>query len=376
MHSYHADRFKQALDSLQRNPYLSKRFDWKRYRLDSMPPRVTITDVAAQAGVSISTVSLVMNGKGAVADATRSRVQTAATRLGYTPSRTARGLAAGRTGNLGFVLREDHFRQSEPFYTRVFLGAEFEARRRGLYVLLSTVPEPYDASHAPRFLHEHSVDGIVVAGRVGKDFLHALDRSAIPYVLADYTHDGAPSVQVDNQGGAALVAAHLVERGYTRAAYLGGDQDHPSMSARCQSFVAAMAEAGHVVPPDWIVTGDGAADRGTGARLGADLLTLPDRPRAVFCGNDALALGLLDAARELGLSVPDDLAVVGFDDVEGAALASPPLTTVRVCKEQLGEVALGVLAERTAPSDPAGARFDRASSVTHIATDLVVRAST
>ncbi|WP_420457426.1 LacI family DNA-binding transcriptional regulator [Rubrivirga sp.] len=340
-----------------------------------MPDRVTITDVAAQAGVSISTVSLVMNGKGAVAEATRSRVQTAATRLGYTPSRTARGLAAGRTGNLGFVLREDHFRQSEPFYTRVFLGAEFEARRRGLYVLLATVPERYDASHAPRFLSEHSVDGIVVAGRVDGDFLDALGRSGLPYVLADYARDGAPSVQVDNEGGAALVAAHLVERGHTRAAFLGADRDHPSLAARCSAFVASMAAAGHAVADAHVVTDDGAADRTAGARLGAHLLDGPDRPRAVFCGNDALALGLLDAARDRGLDVPSDLAVVGFDDVEGAALAAPPLTTVRVCKEQLGEVALGVLAERAVPVGPVAARFDRASSVTQIATDLVVRAS-
>ncbi len=341
-----------------------------------MSSRVTISDVAAQAGVSISTVSLVMNGKGAVADATRSRVQTAATRLGYTPSRTARGLAAGRTGNLGFVLREDHFRQSEPFYTRVFLGAEFEARRRGLYVLLSTVPERYDARHAPRFLHEHSVDGIVVAGRVDDGFLDALDRSAIPYVLADYAHAGAPSVQVDNRGGAALAAAHLVERGHTRAAFLAADCDHPSMIARRHGFVAAMTEAGHPVPPAHVVTDAGAANRAAGARLGATLLGGPDRPQAVFCGNDALALGVLDAARTLALGVPTDLAVVGFDDVEGAALSAPPLTTVRVCKEQLGEVALGVLAERTAPRGPGAARFDRAASVTHLATDLVVRAST
>ena len=341
-----------------------------------MPARTTISDVAAQAGVSISTVSLVMNGKGAVADATRSRVQSAATRLGYTPSRTARGLAAGRTGNLGFVLREDHFRQSEPFYTRVFLGAEFEARRRGLYVLLSTVPEHYDAAHAPRFLREHSVDGIVVAGRVDDAFLDALGQSGIPFVLADYARDGVASVQLDNEGGAALAAAHLVKRGYTQTGFLSADQNHPSIVARRDGFTSAMAAAGWAVPSGRIATASGAADRPAGARLGAALLDGADRPRAVFCGNDALALGLLDAARERGLSVPGDLAVVGFDDVEGAALAAPPLTTVRVYKEQLGEVALGLLAEHAAPSAAAeAARFDRAPSVTRIATDLVVRAS-
>ncbi len=343
-----------------------------------MPSRATITDVAAEAGVSISTVSLVMNGKGAVADATRSRVQTAATRLGYTPSRTARGLAAGRTGNLGFVLREDHFCQSEPFYTRVFLGAEFEARRRGLYVLLSTVPPRYRPDAAPRFLQEHTVDGIVVAGRVDDAFLDALGASGIPFVLADYAWHGAASVQLDNEGGAALVAAHLLAQGHTRAGFLTADRDHPSMAARCTGFTAAMAAAGHAIPDARIATSTGPANRLAGADLAARLLDGPDRPTAVFCANDALALGFLDAARARGLDVPADVAVVGFDDVEGAALAETPLTTVRVYKEQLGEVALGMLAERSLAAPDAAAeaaRFARAPAVTRIATDLVVRAS-
>jgi LacI family transcriptional regulator len=358
--------------------YLSKRFDPEALPAHPMHARATITDVAAEAGVSISTVSLVMNGKGAVAEATRSRVQTAATRLGYTPSRSARGLAAGRTGNLGFVLREDHFCRSEPFYTRVFLGAEFEARRRGLYVLLATVPERYDpATDAPRFLQEHTVDGVVVAGRVDDAFLDALGRSGIPFVLADYAWHGAAAVQLDNEGGAALVAAHLVGRGHTRVGFLGADQGHPSMAARYTGFVNAMAAAGHAVPDVRIAVTDGAADRKAGADLAGRLLDGPDRPTAVFCANDALALGLIDAARARGLDVPGDVAVVGFDDVEGAALASPPLTTVRVYKEQLGEVALGLLAERSVADGAAAeaARFARAPAVTRIATDLVVRAS-
>ena len=342
-----------------------------------MSARTTITDVAAEAGVSISTVSLVMNGKGAVADATRSRVRTAATRLGYTPSRTARGLAAGRTGNVGFVLREDHFRRSEPFYTRVFLGAEFEARRRGVYVLLATVPDRYSADDAPRFLQEHTVDGVVVAGRVDDAFLEALGRSGIPFVLADYAWKGAASVQLDNEGGARLVAEHLTAQGHTHVAFLGADDGHPSMAARCHGFASAMATLGHGLPNDRIVTGTDAADRPTGARAAARLLDRPDRPTAIFCANDALALGLLDAARQRGLEVPANLAVVGFDDVEGAALATPPLTTVRVYKEQLGEVALGLMAEQitTDASSTGTARFDRAASVTRIATELVVRAS-
>lgn len=335
--------------------------------------RHTISDVAAAAHVSISTVSLVMNGKGPVAEATRRRVQAVADRMGYAPSRSARGLAARRTGNVGFVLREDHFRQSEPFYTRVFLGAEFEARRRGLYVLLSTVPDPYvPDQHAPRFLKEHSVDGVVVAGGVDGALVEQLRARSIPHVLADFAWDDAPQVSIDNRGGAAAVAWHLVERGHNRVAFLGADPGHPSPVARRDAFAEAMLESGHPVTDGLLVMDDGPSDRPTGARAGAVLLDLEPacRPTAVFCANDALALGLLDAARERGLRVPADVAVVGFDDVEGAALAFPPLTTVRVYKERLGEAALGVLAESVEAPDAA------LPATTLIPTELVIREST
>ena len=335
-----------------------------------MTSRSTISDVAAAARVSISTVSLVMNGKGPVAEATRKRIQRIAQEMGYAPSRSARGLAARRTGNIGFVLREDHFRQSEPFYTRVFLGAEFEARRRGLYVLLATVPHAYDPkADAPRFLAEHSVDGVVVAGGVSPLLLAQMRERSIPLILADYAWNDAPVVSIDNVGGAELIAAHLVERGHTTVGFLGADAQHPSPPARRDAFVAAMAAAGHPVAGSNVVMADGPTDRPTGAAAGATLLDARPRPSAVFCANDALALGLMDVARERGISIPDDLAVVGFDDVEGAALASPSLTTVRVPKEGLGEVALGLLAE--------GVRDDVSAipPLTHTPTELVVRAS-
>ncbi|PAP75383.1 LacI family DNA-binding transcriptional regulator [Rubrivirga marina] len=337
-----------------------------------MAARPTISDVAEASHVSISTVSLVMNGKGPVAEATRQRVQAAADRLGYAPSRSARGLAARRTGNVGFVLREDHFRQSEPFYTRVFLGAEFEARRRGLYVLLSTVPDPYvPGEHAPRFLTEHSVDGVVVAGGVDGALIEQLRDRAIPHVLADFAWDDAPQVSIDNRGGAFAVAAHVVERGHQRVAFLGADPTHPSPNARRDAFAEAMRDAGRPIPDGLLVTDDGPSDRATGARAGSALLDRDpaDRPTAVFCANDALALGLLDAARDRGLRVPEDLAVVGFDDVEGAALAFPPLTTVHVHKERLGEAALGVLAEGVETADAS------IPDATLIPTQLVVRES-
>lgn len=334
-----------------------------------MAARPTISDVAEASRVSISTVSLVMNGKGPVADATRQRVLATADRLGYAPSRSARGLAARRTGNIGFVLREDHFRHSEPFYTRVFLGAEFEARRRGLYVLLSTVPDPYDpARHAPRFLTEHSVDGVVVAGGVDATLLEQLRTRSIPFVLADYAWENSPAVSADNRAGARAVAEHFVARGHTQVGYLGADPEHPSPAERRDAFLDAMAEAGHPVPDGWVVTADGPSDRKTGALTAGRLLD-GDRPTAVFCANDALALGLLDAASERDLTIPDDLAVAGFDDVDGAALAKPPLTTVRIHKETLGETALGLLAEGLTGA------VEEIPPRTLVPTELVVRAS-
>ncbi len=334
-----------------------------------MASRPTISDVADAARVSISTVSLVMNGKGPVADATRKRVQATADRLGYAPSRSARGLAARQTGNVGFVLREDHFRQSEPFYTRVFLGAEFEARRRGLYVLLATVPDPYDpARHAPRFLAEHSVDGVVVAGGVDPALLEQLRTRAIPFVLADFAWDGSPTVSADNRAGALAVAEHFLASGHRRVGFLGADPGHPSPAERRDGFLDAMAAAGHPVPDALVVTAAGPTDRATGAEAAARLLD-GERPTAIFCANDALALGLMDAAADRGLTIPDDLAVAGFDDVDGAALAKPPLTTVRIHKEALGETALALLAQGVA--DGTGEFPPR----TVIPTELVVRAS-
>jgi LacI family transcriptional regulator len=338
--------------------------------------RSTITDVAAEAGVSISTVSLVLNGKGPVAEKTRASVEAAATRLGYIPSRSARRLGVQRTGNVGFVLQEQHFLLSEPFYTRVFLGAEFEARRRNLYVLLATIPERYNPeTDAPRFLTEHTVDGVLVAGGVDVTFLEALAERHIPFVLADFRWGDAPNVMVDNEAGAEAVARHFIARGYTTAAFLGAGLEHPSPRARQDAFCRAMASAGFPVRQEHVITGGGPADRVNGYALARHLIAEPDgRPDAVFCANDALALGVLDRVREAGLVIPADLAIAGFDDVEGGASARPSLTTVRVYKEQLGEVTLRTLHDLV-EHPGTHPRFDHGASVTHISTALIVRES-
>ncbi len=338
--------------------------------------RSTIRDVARAANVSISTVSLVLNNKGNVSEATRQRVLEVAQALGYKPSRAARDLSLQRTGNVGFVLREDHFTRSEPFYTYIFLGTEFEARLHNLYVLLTTIPRAYrKGEHTPRFLRERSIDGLLVAGKVSEDFLAEVQTLEVPVVLIDYEAVGLPAVVIDNQGGARVAVEHLLQQGYRRIAFVGADLAHPSIAHRLEGYRIALVRAGLAFDPALVVVDPEAEPtRVTGQRLGARLLDLPERPTAVFCANDALALGLMDALTQAGLRVPDDMALVGFDDVQGAAQAPVPLTSVRVYKEQLGELAMRHLVELL---DPAQTRrpYARGQHTIVVPTELVVRAS-
>ncbi len=338
--------------------------------------RSTIKDVAAEAEVSISTVSLVMNQKGYVSLDTKERVLQAAQQLRYVPRAAAQQLATNRTGNVGFVLREDHFTRSEPFYTRIFLGTEFEARIENRYVLLATIPEPYDpAEHTPRFLRERNVDGLVVAGRVPAAFLEEAEASGLPIVLADFETGDHPAVVIDNRNGARAATEHLLGRGHQRIAFLGADPEHPSVQERLEGYRLALATAG--LPADarlvLMAPADREPSRLTGTELAKQLFEQNPAPTAVFCANDALALGVLDVARVRGVSVPERLAVVGFDDVEGASAATPPLTTVRVFKEQLGEIALRSLGQLIDEEPQDRSRCERSHHVVLVPTELVVR---
>ncbi len=338
--------------------------------------RSTIRDVARAAGVSISTVSLVLNNKGNVSEETRRRVLKVAKELGYVPSRAARDLSLQRTGNVGFVLREDHFTRSEPFYTYIFLGTEFEARLHNLYVLLTTIPRDYrKGEHTPRFLRERSVDGLLIAGKVSDVFLEEVRTIKLPTVLIDYEAEGFPAVVIDNQGGARVAVEHLIQQGHRRIAFVGADIRHPSIANRLEGYRIALARAGLSMDSVLVlVEAEAEPTRATGQRLGARLLALSERPTAAFCANDALALGVMETLLQAGLRVPDDVALVGFDDVQGAAQAPVPLTSVRVFKEQMGELAMHHLAERIG-AEQTRRPYARGQHTIVAPTELVVRAS-
>lgn len=338
--------------------------------------KVTIKDVADHVKASMSTVSMVVNGKGYVSDSKRKEILNSIRKLGYVPSASARNLASNRTHNIGFILRESHFTLSEPFYTRIFLGAEFESKNQNYYVLLATIPDNYrQGVDTPRLLKERNVDGIIIAGKVNNELLAEVEDSGIPFVLVDYQYKSHPSITIDNRNASMEAVQYLIGKGHKDVAFLGADINHPSISGRLEGYQLAMLKAGLTDTGDLVfIAKNDAPTLQTGFDLGAQMLDTR-KPTAVFCANDALALGLIKYAKQKKIRMPEDLAIIGFDDVEGGKFSTPQLTTVRVFKEQIGELALRYLAELLDDIPKMNSRYERSSSIITVPAELIIRES-
>jgi LacI family transcriptional regulator len=310
--------------------------------------RPTIKDVARQAGCSLSTVSLVINTSGYVSEETRKRVLKVVRELGYHPTRSARGLASRTSGNIGFILREDHFSQAEPFYTKIFLGAEFAAREHHYYILLTTVGNRFnERTDTPRFLLERNVDGLIIAGKVNLRLVDSFERFGVPIMLVDFQVKGKrfSSVVIDNRGGARAAVTHLLDLGHKNIGFVGGDIEHPSLSERFEGYQETLRDHGLEVQQAFIEIRERDTRIANGAESMKRLLAHARHPTAVFAVNDAMAIGCMRQIKEAGLRTPEDVAVVGFDDIEMSALVEPRLTTVHVHKEELGRLGLERLVE-------------------------------
>ncbi len=313
-----------------------------------MKQRPTIEDVARRVSLSISTVSLVLNDKPNVSEETRRKVKKAIRELGYHPLRPARGLASQSSGNIGFILTEDHFQQSEPFYTRIFLGTEFAAREHNFYVLLTTVSKQYrEKESIPRFLLERNVDGVIIAGKIDEQYVDWILAMGVPVVLVDFVFPmkRISAVLIDNRRGAAAAVEHLVDQYQSDIGFIGGDLGHPSIAERLEGYKEVLRRH-HLPLLDSMVDID-EADTGVenGYRAARRLLLSPVKPRAIFAANDAMALGCMRHIKELGMKIPDDIGLAGFDDIEASSHVEPRLTTVRVFKEEMGKVAIERLIE-------------------------------
>ena len=332
----------------------------------------TIKDVAEKAGVSTATVSLVVHNHKRISPETRKKVLKVIKQLNYYPSRSARGLVSKKTGNIGFVLTEDHFLKTEPFYTRIFLGTEFATRETNYYVLLTTVDSNFEkSSPLPRFIEEKSVDGLIIAGKVPLPFLDRVKQIDIPVVFVDYypPHGDFPVVMIDNIKGGMLATQHLINLGNTKIGFVGGDLNHPSISDRLYGYRKALAQASIDINESYISTEEQNTTKQTGYSAAEKLFNKAADITAVFACNDAMALGVLQYLKEHGYKVPDDIGLIGFDDVESDRLVEPTISTIKVPKIELGVEAMKLIVNVVE-------NIDSSPRKTLIPVELVAREST
>jgi LacI family transcriptional regulator len=308
----------------------------------------SIRDVAARAGVSVGTVSNVLNRPHLVAPTTRARVQEAISALGFVRNESARQLRVGRSRTLGMVVLD----VSNPFFTDVARGVEDAATEAGLAVILCNSDEKVEReSRYLDLLAEHRVQGILITPVTGvSERLRQLQRRGTPVVLLDRwasTRDYC-SVSVNDVYGGELAAAHLVERGHQRIAFVGGPFTIKQVNDRHDGAERALLAAG--LPASALTTVETPAlNFASGRAAGGQIADMPSRrrPTAAFCANDLVALGLLQEMTRRQLRVPGDLAIVGYDDIDFAAAAAVPLSSVRQPRNQLGQSAAQLLIEET-----------------------------
>lgn len=304
-------------------------------------PKATIKDVARAAGVSPSTVSQVLNGGRPVAEATRARIATVISELGYRPNAFARGLKTLRSQLVGVVLPD----LSNPFYPTLVRGVQDELGASGYHaVIVNTDAEWSQERELISELVHRQVDGLVLITFTLEtaDFA-ALIAQGTPVVVVG-TVEGVDHVHTSDYDAAMHMTDFLLEAGYGTVAHLAGPDGAGPAFPRMAGYRSAMARRG-LGPADQLVV-HGDFTKSGAVKVMLELLASTARPRAVFCANDLMALGAMEAAHNLGLSVPGDLAVAGFDDIDAASLVRPALTTVGHSAGEIGARAAAQLLER------------------------------
>lgn len=334
-----------------------------------MPTR--IGDIARRLGVSAASVSRALNDRPGVSEDLRQRILAAAQELDFAPNMAARGLATQRTQTVGLVLgKKETPLDADPFYPLITHSAEACLAQQGYHLILTTVDGTQAASSsALKLVREQRVDGLILAGPdISPSFILALRQSGLPCVLVDNSLQETPMdcVVSDDQAGAASAVQHLLEHGHRDVLCLSGPQEWASSRERSQGYLLAMQKAGLAARARVMTAPKTTID--TGQALLRQAIDEGLRPTAIFAINDSMAIGAMRTAQVLGLRVPEDLAVIGFDDISWAEMATPPLTTVRIFKEEMGALAARRLLDLLA-----GASSVPVRSV--VGTQLVVRRS-
>ena len=306
---------------------------------------VTIREVARHAGVSAMTVSRVINSSPSVSPETRSRVELAIAELGYIPSRLARGLSAQRTGTLALIVPD----VANPFFTLIVRGSEDVARRAGFRLLLCDTRADLELEREViDELIAHRVEGILIApvSDRSRDHLRRLERYGVPFVLVDRTVPGvdADTVLGDSAGGAKQLVEHLIALGHRRIGMITESNTVSTARDRRRGYDAALAAAGLDHDPALLV--ESSVDPNGGRDGMTRLLELDQPPTAVFTVNNLVALGAIEAVRATEREVPDDVALVCFDDIEYASRMHPFLTVMEQPAETFGTLGTQLLLER------------------------------
>ncbi len=309
---------------------------------------VGIRDVAESAGVSVTTVSHVLNDTPhmRVSPQTRERVREAAKALGYEPNRMARGLRTNRSGLIGLLSEEI---ATTPHAGRIILGAQNTAREHDLtLVIINTERDSNGSAHREdvQALIDRQVEAVLYATMYHRQVSLPPNLQGLPAVLIDSTDKAGvvPAVVPDEVGGAVAAVTHLVKAGHTRIGFLNNDDDVPATRERLLGYKQVLQE--HDLPIDEHLILNAPSETLPGYRIALEILGRPDRPTALFCYNDRMAMGAYRAAAELGLDIPNDLSIVGFDNQELiAANLFPGLTTVALPHYEMGAWAVKTLVQ-------------------------------
>jgi len=335
-----------------------------------MANRVTMSDVARQAGVSLMTVSRVINNKGDVSSETRQRVLEIIASLGYRPSAIARSLATKETCTIGLVVPDI----TNPFFADITRGVEHLAYSKGYQVFLCNSEEdPQRELAVIQSLEEKRVDGLILcSSRLEEEKLGEVLTNLPAVVLINrrlqkIDADIFDSVILNDERSGWLATQHLIRTGYQRIGFLAGPPASYSGAGRRNGYLTALQQAGLSPVESWISDCQPSVEGGYKATR--DMLALDPQLTGLFCFNDLVAVGALQACEELGRRVPEDLAIVGHDDIPLAALVSPALTTCRVPRYELGAIAVNTLFERFQDC-PDGCRQDV------LEPELIIREST
>lgn len=327
------------------------------------PPRATITDVARVAGVSVATVSKVINGRYGVAASTITHVMNVVSELGYETSLVAASLRRSRTNVIGILVAE-----FEPFSTELLKAIAAANTGSGYELLAYSGPNAAETRVGWELRSLSRLAGTLIDGAIIVTPTVLMPNTSIPVVAIDpHTGQGGPStVGSDNVAGARTATEYLISLGHRRIAHIRGRTDLESAQLREAGYRQSLADAG--IPFDPLLVRDGNYRGPQSDDAARELLAGENRPTAIFAANDLSAIRVLDVAADLGIRVPEDLSVIGFDNVPEAATSSPPLTTMAQPLKDMGALALQILLELLGGDDVA--------RHVHLPAELVVRSST